>query len=344
MGDFAINLIYGTDGNKWTHHMDDANAGGAKVLKWDLRCFDERKPYQRYQTWIDVTFKDPAGKETKSVQLGPQDPFNCPYAGNSTRWSFVGTHMPAPLAGTMELKLRKASVAGKRSPDDPVLYSDTKRLGHQVKPTATASGVPDQKKIPAATGTYTCWVVDRFSGPDKGHPSWKDQGLEDLVKPRAIGWLQDEMTKVAKKTGSFADAKVEWVKSFPTTRKPQELLIYLSSTKAPTPKRLIGAVAGAPPSHGGSTTKRGADFVSEVYPDKIGSGASPNKCGDMVAKLILHEWMHVLLDADSPVIEEVHKRSSGIGVPLLDESVDVSSDDVDILAKHLLKDRTFVKA
>lgn len=341
--DFCINLIYGTGGNKWTHHMDDANAGGAKVLEWDLRCFDERKPFTRYQAWVDVTFKDPAGKETKNVRIGPQEPFNLATAGNSTRWSFKGTETPSPLAGTMEIELRKATESGKQTLGDPVLFKDTKWLGNQVRPTASATGAPDTKKVPL--GTYTCWIVDRFKGPDKGHRCWGDDSLEKMVLARLQWWLGDAMNRIAKKTGSFDDAKIEYVTEFPKARKPQELVVYLSSTKGGKyPARLIGAVPGAAPSHGGSSTKRGKEYLSEVYPEKISWEASPDRVGDMTGKLIAHEWMHILLDVDTPGVDVVHKRGSGIGAEIVTEATDLTDDDAEVMAKLLLVDRAFVKA
>ena len=60
-------------------------------------------------------------------------------------------------------------------------------------------------------------------------------------------------------------------------------------------------------------------------------------------KLIAHEWMHILLDVDTPGVDVVHKRGSGIGAEIVTEAIDLTDDDAEDAAKLLLVDRAFVK-
>jgi len=341
--DFTINLIYGTDGNKWTHHMDDANAGGAKVLKWDLRCFDERTPFTRYQAWIDVTFKDPSGKETKSIQIGPQDPFNLASAGNSTRWSFVGSYMPSPLAGTMELSLRKATVNGKQTLGDPVLFSDTKRLGHQVGPTATATGTPTTKKVPARP--YTVYVVNKF--PAQGaHSLWSESEAEKDITPKLKEWMaRVVMYKNNLKTpASTSDplyqlADCVWGTSLPGTIQPNEMFVRIcrfADSKFTQAQKNTATQAGA---HG-ATAMIGKNVHCEVWPDKLQTNMTTGKMVYTIAQLIFHEWMHFKSDVDKEDAI-VHLRDYGFGqLPIGDETPTNPNDmDLKLVADGL--DSTF---
>ncbi len=367
--DFCINLIYGTGGNKWTHHMDDANAGGAKVLEWDLRCFDERTPRQRYQTWIDVTFKDPTGKETKNLQIGPKDPFNLASAGNSTRWSFLGTHVPSPLAGTMELSLRKASVNGTRTPDDQELFKDTKRLGHQVGPTATATGTPVTKKVPLVVDTFNVYIVDQFpAGGGHGHKEWAED-----TPTRVMANLKEWFTKVAvlkahgKLPTSNSDpiyeqpwAEVHWGTSFPTAIKPNEMFVNIvhfdkSKFSAADRQTAVAAQADGMTKLVGSTLKTtkekdpetdevieksmfvGGKMLCEVWPNRL----KLQHFTHTLSQLIFHELMHFKADADSPtaIVHELPGASFG-RTPVGDNTAQDPQDrDLQLVADNL--DKTF---
>lgn len=338
---YQINLIYGTAGNKWTHHMDSPNAGGAKVLRWDLRCFDEHKPYERYQTWIDVTFKDPAGNVTKSLQLGPQDPFNCPTAGNSTRWSFKGEHVPSPLAGTMELSLRRASTKNKRTPGDVELYKDTKRLGHQVKATATATGTPDTKKVPPKP--YTVYVVNKFPAT-KGHTSWSETTAQAEIPKQLKVWMaQVVMLKNKQKIpNSESDplyqqpwAECVWTAGHPTAIQPDEMFVRICKfgeskfTQAQKNKAIQGGAHGM-------TAMIGANIHCEVWPDKLQTDMSSSKMAQTLPQLIFHEWMHFKSDANKAE-DIVHARGFGYGkVPIGDDTpMNPSEQDLQFIADGL---------
>jgi hypothetical protein len=214
---------------------------------------------------------------------------------------------------------------------------------------------------------WNCYVIDLLPTGDRTknvHVCWFENDNISISKD-ATSKLQDWMTKVtaaaspARKMGT-----VQWVTSFPSGIKGDELYVYLagsldSSGKGGKSATATGSKFGGAATNairagkGGQTQLQSAGVLCEIWPSTIDSGASPNKLALRVAQLIFHEWMHFKIDIDANAGDVVHKMKGGLGeVPIRDPSsenppvdpgspADPTDSDVSAVAGGLSKSYKF---
>jgi hypothetical protein len=376
----AITLLYQTK-LAWLHHTDQADANQSVVLAYDFRVHDSSEDQTRYECWLEVIFRDLDSKIFATLALGPERPVNVPSANLKNRWYFRHEAQAGALQGSMELVLRQVAKPGVLDYSDPELHREFKDyLGHLLEPSSKASGSPKQKRVPLGVKptdrqVYNVYVVDRFESSNKGHRCWGTDSDEEIVKAIALECLQKELTEIARGTNKYSGVKAHWVTSPPTDRRPEELLVYLSAFTGP-PARFVGPQPAAHVNHTGSTTKSPKGYVVEAYPGNLPVDASAPKLGGMLSRVILHEWMHVVLDAggqtslvrESPdpdppapveapdpskpkktppprVTTDIHEWSymgdDRLSAPVLTESNKFKPDEVRQMIKHLATPRSF---